>query len=102
MQDETKNELLLEAVWDTSGPLTYTTKNDITIKTWVDRDMCIGAATCIAVAPNTFNLDDEAKAIYLSSARKDSYETLLDSAMACPVAAIIIESADGKRLYPEE
>jgi len=34
------------------------------LKVWVDRDLCIGAATCIAVAPKTFVLDSEAKAIY--------------------------------------
>jgi len=79
-----------------SGPVTV--RN---LKMWVDRNLCIGAATCVAVAPNTFVLDSEAKAIVLSTAGDDSEATLVDAAKACPVAAIIIEDEKGNRVFPK-
>jgi len=71
------------------------------LKMHVDRDLCIGAATCIAVAPKTFVLDSEAKAIILSSAEQETPETIIESAKACPVAAIIITDETGKKIFPE-
>lgn len=66
----------------------------------VDRNLCIGAASCIAIAPKTFVLDDEAKAVFAPTAGEESEETILDSAKACPVAAIIIHDEAGKQVYP--
>ncbi len=79
-----------------SGPV-----NIRSLKVWVDRNLCIGAATCVAVAPKTFLLDSEAKAIILDSAEQDSNETIIDAAKACPVAAIFIEDENGKRIFPK-
>jgi ferredoxin len=66
----------------------------------VDRDLCIGAASCIAVAPKTWALDNEAKAIFLDSAEEESEQTIIDSAKSCPVAAIIIKDESGNQVYP--
>ncbi|MDP3983006.1 MAG: ferredoxin [bacterium] len=66
----------------------------------VDRSLCIGAASCVAVAPQAFELDDQAIAIILDSAGQESSDTLLDSARSCPVDAIIITDKDGKQLHP--
>lgn len=66
----------------------------------IDRDLCIGAATCIALAPKAWALDDEAKAIILDTASEESDEALLDAAKSCPVLAIFITDQDGKQLYP--
>ena len=65
----------------------------------VDRNLCIGAASCVAVAPKTFALDNEAKAIILDTAIEESFETIMDSAKSCPVAAIIIHDESGKQIY---
>lgn len=70
-------------------------------KIWVDRNLCIGAATCIAVSPKAYVLDKEAKAIILESADEDTIENIIESAKACPVAAIIIEDAQGNRVFPK-
>lgn len=73
------------------------------IRDWivkVDRNLCIGAATCVAVAPQAFALDNQAIAIILDTAEEENNETLLDAAKACPVAAIIITDKDGKQVYP--
>jgi ferredoxin len=78
-----------------SGPVTV--KN---LKMYVDRNLCIGAATCVAVAPKTYVLDSEAKAVYLNSMNEDTEETLIEAAKACPVAAIIIEDLAGKKIFP--
>lgn len=79
-----------------SGPVTIRG-----LKITVDRDMCIGAATCIAIAPNTYTLDSEAKAIILNTADQDTDEVHIDAARGCPVAAIIIEDANGNKVYPK-
>lgn len=79
-----------------SGPITLGK-----LKVHVDRDLCIGAATCIAVAPKTYVLDSEAKAVFLQSASTELPETVIESAKACPVAAIIITDETGKKIFPE-
>lgn len=67
----------------------------------IERDLCIGAATCVAIAPQTFNLDSEAKAILLETAGTDPDELVLDAAKSCPTAAIIIENEKGERIFPK-
>ncbi len=89
------NQKLLDAQ-KPSGPVTVKK-----YKVWVDRDLCIGAATCVAVAPKTFILDGEAKAVILESATEDEVATIIDGAKACPVAAIIIEDEKGNRVFPK-
>lgn len=66
----------------------------------VDRSLCIGAASCVAVAPQAFELDDQAIAIILDTADQESSDSLLDAARSCPVDAIIITDKDGKQLHP--
>lgn len=67
----------------------------------VDRNVCIGAAPCTAMAPRVFALDDSGKAAILDSADEDTQETILNAARACPVAAIIIKDETGKTIFPE-
>ncbi len=66
----------------------------------IDRNLCIGAATCVAIAPKAFNLDNEAKAILLPTAEEESDQTILEAAKSCPVAAIILYDETGKQVYP--
>lgn len=66
----------------------------------IDQDLCIGAATCIAIAPKAWALDDMAKAIILDSADQETDETLLEAAKGCPVMAIIITDKDGNQIFP--
>ncbi|MEK7495731.1 MAG: ferredoxin [Patescibacteria group bacterium] len=80
-----------------SGPITLKSG----YKIWVDRNLCIGAATCIAVSPKAYVLDKEAKAVILDTADEDTIENIIESAKACPVAAIIIEDAQGNRVFPK-
>ncbi len=66
----------------------------------IDRNLCIGAATCVAIAPKAWALDDEAKAIILDTVEEETDETLLEAAKGCPVMAIFITDESGKQLYP--
>jgi len=79
-----------------SGPVTVKT-----LKITVDRNLCIGAGTCVAIAAKTFILDEEGKAIIIKSANEEEKQTIIDAAKACPVAAIIIEDENGKRIFPQ-
>ena len=65
----------------------------------VDRDLCIGAAPCVTVAPGVFQLDDENKAFVVDPNGADA-ETILLAAQACPVQAIILYDEEGKQIYP--
>ncbi|MEX0622010.1 MAG: ferredoxin [Candidatus Woykebacteria bacterium] len=65
----------------------------------VDRMLCIGTADCVKIAPNTFELDDEAKAT-VKKQNGDSDEKILEAAKVCPVLAIIVEDEDGKQVFP--
>lgn len=66
----------------------------------IDRDLCIGAATCIAIAPKAWALDNEAKAIILDTCDQEDDNTLIEAAKGCPVLAIFIIDETGKQLYP--
>jgi len=66
----------------------------------IDRNLCIGAATCVAIAPKAWALDDEAKAIILDTSGEETDDTLLEAAKGCPVMAIFITDENGKQLYP--
>ncbi|MBI1919127.1 ferredoxin [Candidatus Microgenomates bacterium] len=75
-------------------------------KVKVDRELCIGAASCVAVAPNTFDLDGEGKAVIKKkddsqtsdfvnySDINDNETNILNAAKSCPVNAIIIVEVD--------
>ncbi len=67
----------------------------------VDRDLCIGAGTCAAVASKTFALDEYDKSILIDSAGEDTDQQIIEAAQSCPVLAIIIENEKGERIFPK-
>jgi len=66
----------------------------------IDRNLCIGAGSCVAVAPKAWALDNEAKAILLPTWNEVDDQTLLESAKSCPVAAISVFDETGKQIFP--
>ncbi|MEK7150614.1 MAG: ferredoxin [Patescibacteria group bacterium] len=66
---------------------------------FVDRDLCIGAASCVAIAPGVFALDDENKATVINEKGADD-ETILLAAQSCPTRAIILFDEHGNQIYP--
>jgi len=66
----------------------------------INRETCIGAAPCYAIAPKVFHIDNENKAIVVDERGADE-KTILEAAQACPVSAItIIDTETGKQVYP--
>lgn len=80
----------------------------------VDPDLCIGAASCVTIDPETFVLNVENKAevldhgqvigepvyertVEVTEAEKD---TIIMAAQSCPTLAIIIYDEAGVQLYP--
>ena len=66
----------------------------------VIRSMCISAATCEAVAPNIFTLDDKRIAV-VNETGTDTPENILMAAQSCPAKAIVvIDTETGKQVWP--
>ncbi|MDO8617399.1 MAG: ferredoxin [Candidatus Uhrbacteria bacterium] len=76
----------------------------------VDRSACIGAASCVALAMKTFQLDMEGKAEVIhvtdkqqttdessgvSTIDNDAREAIIDAARSCPTNAITVIDDDG-------
>lgn len=83
-------------------------------KITVDRNLCIGAASCVAVAPGVFELDSENKAViqkadgtadsgpveYGVLREKADHDMLMLAAQSCPTRAIILYDEEGNQIYP--
>lgn len=68
----------------------------------VDRDLCIAAVSCIAVADTTFELDgDNIVVVKTDGANAADDATLLMSAESCPTKAIILVDTEGKQVFPK-
>lgn len=65
----------------------------------IKRDLCIGAATCSAIAPDVFELDDELKAVVTNPAGAPD-DIILEAAQSCPTLAIYIYDDAGKQIFP--
>lgn len=65
----------------------------------VDRELCIGAASCVALAPEIFQLDNEGIAI-ITDPDGTLFEALMDAAKSCPTNAIIVEDNEGNQVWP--
>jgi ferredoxin len=69
-------------------------------KVKVLRDACIGAASCVAVAASTFEIDQENKAV-IKDGSTDSPDTILMAAQSCPTKAIVvIDNETGQQVWP--
>src|SRR5260221_2157035 len=69
-------------------------------KVEVIREKCIGAASCAAIAPNVFEMDEEDIARIISQDGDDD-DTKLLAAQSCPTAAIIVtDTTTGEQVWP--
>lgn len=66
----------------------------------VDRDLCIAAVSCMAVAAETWELDGENK-IVIKDANSVDDATLIASAEACPTKAIFLYDTEGNQVFPK-
>lgn len=65
-------------------------------KIQIDRKACIGAATCVVIAPDAFELDAQGISVAKVDATNNSTELLLQAAKSCPVSAIKLFDEQGK------
>lgn len=71
-------------------------------KVEVIREKCISAASCVAIAPGVFALDEEQLAIILDQDGNDD-DTKLLAAQSCPTAAVIVtDTTTGQQIWPRE
>jgi ferredoxin len=81
----------------------------------VNRELCIGAASCVVNAPGVYELDGENKAVLIQKggvknsgpAERPNLEdattdddTMMAAAQSCPTKAIFIYDEDDHQLYP--
>lgn len=80
----------------------------------VDPDLCIGAASCVTIAPDVFVLNVENKAEVLDhgqapdgpayertiEATEQELEQIIEGAKSCPTLAIAVFDEQGTQLYP--
>lgn len=84
------------------------------IRVKVEEDLCIGAASCVTIKPDVFQLNEENKAIVLDkeddkeelyerwlNVTEDEYEEILLGAQSCPTLAIFIFDENDNQLFPE-
>ena len=81
----------------------------------VDPDLCIGAASCVTIAPETFQLNDENKADVLDhgkaeggpnyeriiEATEDEKDNIILAAQSCPTLAVFVYDEEDNQLYPD-
>ena len=65
----------------------------------IDREACIGAGDCAALAPRAFAIDADRKVRFVDPSL-ESRDRIWGAARRCPTDAILIERADGTPLYP--
>ena len=63
----------------------------------IDREKCIGARSCMFLAPGVFQLDDENLA-YIVDPESEKDDNILLAAKSCPTLAIEIFDEEGKKL----
>lgn len=77
-----------------------TTKNVGKYQVKVIKDKCISAASCVAIAPEVFQLDEDDIAYIVSQDGRDD-ETKLLAAQSCPTMAIIVTNTEtGEQVWP--
>jgi ferredoxin len=66
----------------------------------IDRLICVGFETCVEVAPDLFQVDEEGIAIFTSNTNEVDKETVLEACKECPVDALVVLDASGNQLHP--
>ena len=66
----------------------------------IDRLICVGFETCVEVAPDLFQMDEEGIAIFTSDRNDVDKEMVLEACKECPVDALVVLDASGNQLHP--
>ena len=63
-------------------------------KVKVDNTKCIGCGACVAIAPETFDFDDDGLSKVINDAVTEDAKSASES---CPVEAITVENTEEKK-----
>ena len=66
----------------------------------IDRLICVGFETCVEVAPDLFQMDEEGIAFFTSDTNDVDKERVLEACKECPVDALVVLDASGNQLHP--
>lgn len=69
------------------------------MKIKVDQELCVSVASCVAIAGNTFELDENGLA-RVKNATGDDEATIRAAAESCPTKAIYLYDDAGNQIYP--
>ncbi len=84
---------------DNQNAATVQTKQIGKYQVQVIREKCISAASCVAIAPQIFALDEQKLAKVISQDADDAIKLL--AAQSCPTqAVVVIDTETGKQVWP--
>jgi ferredoxin len=66
----------------------------------IDRLLCVGFETCIEVAPDLFELDEEGIAVFIDDTSTVEREDMMGSCRSCPVDALEVFDATSTQVIP--
>lgn len=64
----------------------------------IDREACISVASCVEIAPESFELDEDGKARIIN--KDGDVALILEAAKSCPVDAIRVFDEAGGQIWP--
>lgn len=64
-----------------------------TVRIVIDADRCVGSGTCLALAPDLFDMDEDAAAAPINTIVKPT-QRLTDAVARCPGSAITLIADD--------
>lgn len=71
---------------------------DLTVR--IDTDACMGNESCIAVAPEIFELDDDRISRFRDASGGVDRQRIIEACQVCPVDALIVLDAEGREIVP--
>lgn len=83
------------------------------VKVKINDKLCIGSGSCVMIASENFELDEQGKALVkenkkvkgkdvVLSVNSTQRKKLIEAAQACPAQAISIVDETDKKIYPSE
>ena len=69
------------------------------MRVYVRREACIGAATCVGIAPEVFELDDEEGKARVKDPHAGKPELLEYAAEQCPSGAIVAQHFTDRQVH---
>lgn len=66
----------------------------------IDRTLCIGSGNCTNLAPEIFEIKEDAIVDFQEETPDIDRDRLIESASVCPVDALIVHDEDGDQIVP--